>query len=762
MSTELSLERLQHLYTLFRAHKPYAGWAASYRKDAEWVRELTEAEFGDPANQERLWRLKGIATLGPGESVNVKGAYTDPEVIDALFQLRGTPLPDAPEARAKALQDHYAHILAMVHPRHATMRPQAKLARMLTAFFARDTAPLYSTESSRRARSLVLGTGTVGPIEGMVLVRHRLRAALGAEADLDEDVRRAMFCWWLHEHFAGISQGEDPPSPTSDIPETIADAPKPSLVLLPVAQQRKGLAAIGGYLETWRAVVSAARNGATPDDIVTTMRTTYGITSLSPKSCRGVFNDVRNAGFLEAKDGLWHPSDAGRTLVEEDPPDILVERFLLQTFGIPQVIRYLRDGPRTRNEVILELRRRYPSWTSNFAPRAQLSWARALGLVAGEADGRVSLSDYGATWESRLPEEMHDPAVSAKVSDEDHDEDVDDDLPLAITAGKPATNPLTDQPFPALLAALRKNLPDFVLDEPQLRSLHVAWHCNPGKRFVLLSGLSGTGKTALLHHYARAYAELCGLDPNEQLAIVAVSPEWRDPTGLLGYHNPLHSEPTWQKEPALRLLLDAARHPGRPYFLVLDEMNLAHVEHYFAPFLSAMETGRQLHLHEEEDDVNGVPPAINWPKNLFIGGTLNMDETTHPISDKVLDRAFTLEFWDVDLRDYLARRTVAPDLVQLLLDLHGILATVRRHFGYRTAGELLAFMGHADASTELLDQAVFSKVLPRLRGEDTPAFGAALAAAQKRCAEAKLTRCAGKLTEMQARLTQTGVARFWA
>jgi 5-methylcytosine-specific restriction protein B len=71
---------------------------------------------------------------------------------------------------------------------------------------------------------------------------------------------------------------------------------------------------------------------------------------------------------------------------------------------------------------------------------------------------------------------------------------------------------------------------------------------------------------------------------------VPVSPDWRDPSGLIGYFNALHADPTYQAEPALRLICGRIATP-LPYFLILDEMNLARIEHYFAPFLSAMETG---------------------------------------------------------------------------------------------------------------------------------------------------------------------------
>jgi 5-methylcytosine-specific restriction endonuclease McrBC GTP-binding regulatory subunit McrB len=111
---------------------------------------------------------------------------------------------------------------------------------------------------------------------------------------------------------------------------------------------------------------------------------------------------------------------------------------------------------------------------------------------------------------------------------------------------------------------------------------------------------------------------------------------------------------------------------------------------YFAPFLSAMETGEQLHLHAHSDVVNGAPPSIRWPKNLFIGGTVNMDETTHPFSDKVLDRAFTFEFWDVNLQRYLAQRAANNqrkrhgEIEKLLLEMHTQLQIIRRQFAYRT------------------------------------------------------------------------------
>jgi hypothetical protein len=306
----------------------------------------------------------------------------------------------------------------------------------------------------------------------------------------------------------------------------------------------------------------------------------------------------------------------------------------------------------------------------------------------------------------------------------------------------------------------------------QLRTLHAAWSFHPNKRFVLLSGLSGTGKTRLLLEYSRLYCELCEVDVKKHRVIIAVSPSWRDPTGLLGYFNPLHADPTFQPEPALRLVIEAARNPREPYFMILDEMNLARVEQYFAPFLSAMETCDDLVLHAQTEAVNGVPPKVRWPRNLFIGGTVNMDETTHPFSDKVLDRAFTLEFSTVDLPAFIARRHERgqrqPTAEAVLAGAGRALAGIRRHFGYRTAEEFLDFVaaavdGEDEATTRsMIDRALFSKILPRVRGDDSPGMREAIGELQALCHEHGLSVCSSKLREMEERLTSVGLTRFWA
>ncbi len=100
----------------------------------------------------------------------------------------------------------------------------------------------------------------------------------------------------------------------------------------------------------------------------------------------------------------------------------------------------------------------------------------------------------------------------------------------------------------------------------------------------------------------------------------------------------------------LKLLMDAEKNPKLPFFLILDEMNLSHVERYFADFLSAMESGDEIKLYggdqryADEAKKIAVPKRIRVPKNLFVIGTMNVDETTYMFSPKVLDRAQVIEF----------------------------------------------------------------------------------------------------------------------
>lgn len=283
---------------------------------------------------------------------------------------------------------------------------------------------------------------------------------------------------------------------------------------------------------------------------------------------------------------------------------------------------------------------------------------------------------------------------------------------------------------------------------PQLIKRFIASLCT--KPFVICTGLSGSGKTKL----AQAFVQW--ITANEsQYVIVPVGADWTNREPLLGYPNALKPDDYIKPDNgALDVIIQANKHPELPYFLILDEMNLSHVERYFADFLSVMESKGEILLFAEGTVNNGVPAKLALPSNLFIIGTVNIDETTYMFSPKVLDRANVIEFRvtkneienffasqkDIDMNKLktqgasmgqsfmkMAERRAFEE--QNLKDTHKTLVNffeqlkkTGAEFGYRSASEIIRLINQltiVDAgfdADEKLDIAIMQKLLPKLHG----------------------------------------------
>lgn len=270
------------------------------------------------------------------------------------------------------------------------------------------------------------------------------------------------------------------------------------------------------------------------------------------------------------------------------------------------------------------------------------------------------------------------------------------------------------------------------------------------KPFVILSGLSGSGKTKL----AQAFAQWICQDES-QFCIVSVGADWTNREPLLGYPNALKQDEYIKPDNgALDVIISANDHPELPHFLILDEMNLSHVERYFADFLSVMESKGEISLFADSTVNNGVPSKLCLPSNLFIIGTVNIDETTYMFSPKVLDRANAIEFRvtknEIEtflnkpkLVDLSKLRTQGASMAQSFLKMaekrefeeqdltetHKTLVLffeqlkkTGAEFGYRSASEIIRLINQLtiiDAglgTDEKLDIAIMQKLLPKLHG----------------------------------------------
>jgi len=272
------------------------------------------------------------------------------------------------------------------------------------------------------------------------------------------------------------------------------------------------------------------------------------------------------------------------------------------------------------------------------------------------------------------------------------------------------------------------------------------------KPFVILAGISGTGKTQLPRQFAAA------LGLNENLKQVPVRPDWTDGSDLLGYTD---LGGNFIPKDLSNLIIEAEKDPDYPYFFILDEMNLARVEHYFSDYLSIIETrtrnGNSIvtdPIIREEILNNAQNSAVfrgkGLPENLYLIGTVNMDETTHAFSRKVLDRANSIEMNEVNLgwdnsqtektealsgigndflkTEYLSAYELSQEdkdsiktEIELLIQINEILKRADLHFAYRVRDEIAFYLilnkkYNLMTQVRALDFQLVQKILPRIHG----------------------------------------------
>lgn len=329
------------------------------------------------------------------------------------------------------------------------------------------------------------------------------------------------------------------------------------------------------------------------------------------------------------------------------------------------------------------------------------------------------------------------------------------------------------------------------------------------KPFVILTGNSGTGKTRIAKQFSQ-YLERT-IDGKRNWLIAPVGADWTDNTKMLGFYNPL--EEKYVSTPTLDFILQAIKNPTVPYFLILDEMNLSHVERYFSDFLSAMESDEEIPLYKvsgkkaKDGEEITIPEKIRLPKNLFVTGTVNIDETTYMFSPKVLDRSNVVEFkpekeavlnlitGSVDVNNVSrAGNGVAEGFIDIASVIRNGVCNVEQikleqvrefldsiyeelqesgfEFAYRTVKEIRQYYAAAYELqkgnfnlTRTMDEQIVQKILPKIYG-DRKQIGELLDTLEEKCkngigdSSEEMTLSLKKIEQMKKRLDKYQYASF--
>lgn len=395
------------------------------------------------------------------------------------------------------------------------------------------------------------------------------------------------------------------------------------------------------------------------------------------------------------------------------------------------------------------------------------------------------------------------------------------------------------------MAVDAKTSPSFI---PYLAALRT-------KPFMLLAGISGTGKSRIARELAKACWEKgddeYGKPLPKNFCMVQVKPNWHDSSELIGYITRISGTPEYVPGDFVKFIAKAWYDEEHPYFLCLDEMNLAPVEQYFAEYLSVIESRRKENgkpknriatdpilkpSYHRKDDGGAEPDewyvnlvdnlltkcpnerlsalrqqflneGISIPQNLFVVGTVNMDETTFSFSRKVLDRAMTIEMNEVDLHGGLEKDTeneigyignsiigdaaegkdvyednqeLCDQVLEYLEQVNAILKDTPFKIAYRTRNEFLMYAVNRqklDKESQLwqsLDEMTSMKILSRIEG-DSDRTKNALEGLQKLVKEQieghippteedkpqPKSISAAKITEMLNKLKGPGFTSYW-
>lgn len=729
--------------------------SASSKGAQNWYQTLTAfiakvkasipSKLEDQAFLKQLWDDQAVASTGNG-SVKIGPALANADFREWFAKEVVKPLPDddlGAEVRLTELYNDLRKRLQELCGR----TPRLKINRVLCAIYPEHFTSIADIGALQFLHKEMGGSSGDHPVHAHKAIRKRIDNLLGSVDPKDSLalMRRICLPWMLYERISTEAGSE---IDNSDV------GPSTTLIPRPATLMRKGLTAMKGGFQTLLGFLPELSEGVTREEFSELIK--QANPDLAPSSISTSINVVtREFDVCKREGDTYRLSARGINLLDTQDPDELADHLITKTLGVDHVLKNLEAKPCTKSQLVAMLQEVNPGWTTDFAPSSLLGWLASFGLTEASDFKHLKLSERGQRWADMV---TWTPQCLPKP-------------PETVAELKATVSTSVELPALSELSSRLEKLVAgrLILDSELVEQLHVGLWFHPVRHFVALTGISGSGKTKLALNYALA---LCNSQLNDHgnVRVIPIQPGWYDPSPLLGYVNPIQ-ETSYRSAPFLDIMLRAAANPEQPYVVILDEMNLSHPEQYLAPVLSAMETHGWLDLHQLGEDTTAVPQRVKYPANLAIIGTLNMDETTYGLSDKVLDRAYTLEFWNITVDDFPGWSNVSlpnelKDKTRSVLNgLVKALAPVRLHFGWRTIDDVLSYLmfqaKNSVNDTNALDNVIYAKVLPKLRGETSQRFQKALNEVHQILSVNSLPRCSEKVKSMQEDLVATGSTKYW-
>ncbi|MCJ2009717.1 AAA family ATPase [Methylobacterium sp. J-092] len=603
-------------------------WRRNYADQVRKVRDADRAAWQAPEFQKMLWDASDVSGIGPGQAVTVVGAYPDTQLADLLFDARGSLEGLGVEDRGKRLQALFDDVLTWVRPRYAKRRPKARLVRLLAAMFPYDMTCLMDAGRvfgvQRALGALRLPGGYVAQHAGL---RERVREAVGTAKTIEETVDQSIFCWFLWQ--TKVERADDGavtlPSPLREANDL------PALSLLPANAQRRALAAVKDNVSLLVAMVREAEQGIAREDLIDVILAEAS--QLNASSAPNMISQAMGGlGLIRLEGGSYRPTERGQELlIASDPVQVLQAPLVGRVFGMGHLLLMVgrEPGALRHSEAAKRLQDLVPTWKTTLPGSHIVSWARLVGLVQldnSTGGGRLILTDDGEDYAAALPPDFERLWQLAPEQDVEVDA-VTSEGAVAIPEGPATLAP----PYDA----------QSIVDEGCFLGkdrVEAAVELLRRKKNLILQGPPGTGKTWLAKRLGYA---LIGAKDTERLLALQFQPSLSYEDFVRGWRPDGRGGLRLADGAFLEAVQAAAAEPGRPFVLVIEEVNRGNPAQILGELLTLVEATKR---GPEEALRLAYPRSLDErvyvPENLYIVGTMNLADRSLALVDLALRRRF--------------------------------------------------------------------------------------------------------------------------